>query len=465
MNKRFYETIVWMTCCLPVVAMTLLTAACSDNGSSTSNTLFNPKEDVTITEFSPDSGSVRTKMFIYGKNFGTDKTKITVTIGDKSANVIGSDGECVYCMIPSRCDGPVAVSVTDGVTTKTATSANAFKYIFKPVVRTLIRNVDQYGKSSMKDGPFEEAGLVNPYWLTIDPKDPSKLFYLEWGTNVRLIDLKNKTVSTCIPSGAGGMNRPSSACWTKSGDTLLISNGSGTEKENSIAVMYLTRASQFKTVRTLATTIMCNSVAVNPVDGEIFYMSGSNSRVFRYNRKTQSGDLIGSFRVLGPNFRMFFHPSGKWMYLFDEYHGYIAKSFYDFKTKTLEPPIFFAGNFSQQGYQDGVGTDIRFSWGYQGVFVKNPQYVREGREDVYDFYITDSGNDCIRILTPDARMTTFAGRGSTSLDGSSKGFVDGDLRKEARFNWPDGIYYDDVNNIFYIADYYNHALRYINMSE
>ena len=48
----------------------------------------------------------------------------------------------------------------------------------------------------------------------------------------------------------------------------------------------------------------------------------------------------------------------------------------------------------------------------QGCFVLNEEYVAEQRADIYDFYLTDAANHCIRKITPDGIVTTFAGRGT-----------------------------------------------------
>ena len=80
---------------------------------------------------------------------------------------------------------------------------------------------------------------------------------------------------------------------------------------------------------------------------------------------------------------------------------------------------------------DGVGTDARLSRPFQGVFVKNPTYVAEGREDVYDFYFADNKSHSIRYLTPDGIVTTYAGRGSSTAaaDNNVWGTDNGDLRQ------------------------------------
>jgi len=64
-------------------------------------------------------------------------------------------------------------------------------------------------------------------------------------------------------------------------------------------------------------------------------------------------------------------------------------------------------------------------------------------------------------LTPEGKVTTFAGRGSTNVDDSKHGHIDGDLRKEARFNQPKGLAYDEKNNVFYVGDSENRCIRKI----
>ncbi|MDD3910458.1 MAG: DNA-binding protein, partial [Proteiniphilum sp.] len=59
----------------------------------------------------------------------------------------------------------------------------------------------------------------------------------------------------------------------------------------------------------------------------------------------------------------------------------------------------------------------------------------------------------------------FAGRGSKGLDINTWGYVDGELRKEARFRDPWGIEYDEKTKTFYIADMNNHRIRMISMDE
>lgn len=70
---------------------------CSDDDKV--STSYDPTQPVVFTDFSPKEGQVRTRLYIYGKNFGTDETKIHVNVGGQDAKVIGSTGEIIYCMV------------------------------------------------------------------------------------------------------------------------------------------------------------------------------------------------------------------------------------------------------------------------------------------------------------------------------------------------------------------------------
>jgi hypothetical protein len=96
------------------------------------------------------------------------------------------------------------------------------------------------------------------------------------------------------------------------------------------------------------------------------------------------------------------------------------------------------------------------------VFVKNPKYVEEGRSDEYDYYFCDNKNFCVRYLTPDGLVRTYAGR-APSTNGNIWGTEDGDLRQQARFRDVSGIAYDEKRDRFYVLDNNNRRVRTIGM--
>ena len=113
-----------------------------------------------------------------------------------------------------------------------------------------------------------------------------------------------------------------------------------------------------------------------------------------------------------------------------------------------------ANPFAVQALADALrGVDVP-------VFVKNPEYVAEGREDVYDYYFCDCLNFCVRYITPDGLVRTYAGR-APSTNGNIWGTEDGDLRQTARFRDVTGLAYDENKQMFYVLDHNNRSVRTI----
>ena len=96
--------------------------------------------------------------------------------------------------------------------------------------------------------------------------------------------------------------------------------------------------------------------------------------------------------------------------------------------------------------------------------MKNLDYTGE---EEYDFYFVDRLNFCVRKVTPEGIVSTYAGRGaSTSLaDGNQWGTDDGDLREVARFRDVSGLVYDDAKEMFYVHDQVGHTIRTISMEQ
>jgi hypothetical protein len=109
------------------------------------------------------------------------------------------------------------------------------------------------------------------------------------------------------------------------------------------------------------------------------------------------------------------------------------------------------------GYLDDIGLNARCSGPRQAIFVFNEEYAEKGMEDKYDMYFTDSNNHCIRKVTPQGIVTTFAGRGNNG----TWGYADGLAREEAQFNTPQAITYNPATKEFYIGDGGNKRIRVI----
>jgi sugar lactone lactonase YvrE len=145
------------------------------------------------------------------------------------------------------------------------------------------------------------------------------------------------------------------------------------------------------------------------------------------------------------------------------------------------------------GYADETGSNARFN---------QPRGLILDEED--HILVADAGNHCIRKVTPSGAVTTFSGTGSpgatngaaalaefnapfgvaldnahnlyvadrgnhrirkidgtgmvTTLAGGTQGFTDG-TGSAAQFNAPIALTIDQDNNLLYVADEFNHAIR------
>jgi sugar lactone lactonase YvrE len=93
------------------------------------------------------------------------------------------------------------------------------------------------------------------------------------------------------------------------------------------------------------------------------------------------------------------------------------------------------------GYADGPAAEAKFN-GPRSVTV-------DGAGNVY---VADTGNHCIRVVSPDGQVSTLAGA-------KEPGYADGQ-GAEARFSFPAGIAVDAEGNL-YVADTANHRIRRI----
>ena len=469
MKKKLF---VVLMCCLSLLS-------CKEEESDVGKA-YNPSTPATFTEFTPTEGAVRTRLYIKGTNFGTDETKIHVTVGGKTAKVVGTNGTTIYCMVPSRAyDGNVVVAFDNekGDTAQTYTFDQKFTYDAKTVVGTLLRKVDENNNSGFSDGSFDgEASIPSNDWLVFDPK-PQKgsdklLFSSNYNDGLRVMNLTQRTATRLFPRSQ--YHTMFSFTFSANGDTLFFPDDNGQGSNTQLANIYYTlRSENFRKIRPYNYG-PCSYGMVCMPDGYKFYSSWTNASIYRMGDNTTGIPHIDENRVLcfrlsqlvqtgGEHTRLVLHPSGKYMYLFSEGRGAILRSNYNSTTHMFEFPTIIAGSLTSKGAQEGTGSSSRFSQPWAGIFVKNRDYEKNPRPDgeLYDFYFCDRGNHCVWKITPDGVASIVVGRSNYTADNHYWGYVDGDPLKEARLDSPCGLAYDEDEEIWYIGDNGNHGVRYV----
>jgi hypothetical protein len=487
---KLWKAVV-MPCC--VFSLFFFTC-CKDDTGEIKIVPHDPSKPIVIDHFVPDSGRVATQMHIHGENFGSNKDSISVIINGKKAAVIGvtPTGTIIHCLVPSlrgeneeREDGEIIddakIEVSIG---KNANEADKpFVYTFSQNVSTFLGFTDQDGNTAIVDGKFEKAQFQSPFWLAFDtdydgPKDAygklkKNVYLIEENNGLRFIDMYNETVETIFRTNSD-LRRPRTIAFTLNKDdgtynrdTMIIANdgddwnwnGTIIIPRDSISRKFTNGASvPWKTVMRHK---QCNGGAIHPITGDYWFNSYNKSQVYKvFDRSGETWRYGGAsdklnedgkegtnyvFLVQDNNweFNIQIAPSGNFAYIVSKNQHYIAKVEYNFEKGVFENPTPFVGSKQKSGFKDGTSLGTLFYEPQQGAFDKND-----------NFYVCDGENHCIRKITKEGQVSVFAGRPE------QPGYSDGALR-DAQFDSPFGIIYDDVIQTFYIADRDNRRIRTI----
>ena len=259
---------------LLVLLLILGVVGCKDDkDDSGTSAIYDPSQPVTITSFTPESGAGGAQFLIYGNNFGSNLRNIKVTVNDKEAVLISSNGTCIYCFVPRKAGvGKVKVSVGTGNNTQEVVSEKNFEYIPSLVVKTLIGHVDIDANSTIKDGNFEDAQFQDPYWLEMD--NEGILYLLEDYQGLRKIDLINEQVTTLWRTGSG-VDHPRSIAFNSDHSKLYIFNDQDSSDEGvSVAVSERSndpKKESFSSWNTLVRMKSCCGGDVHPETNGLFF--------------------------------------------------------------------------------------------------------------------------------------------------------------------------------------------------
>jgi hypothetical protein len=458
-----------------LTAVALCFAGCGNGDEDQAGAIppFDPSQPVVVSDFTPKEGGVGQRLILYGQNFGNDPEIVHVFIGGKEAKVIGVKSDIIYCVVPEKAyAGNIEVRIVDGRNSAVAVGSDVFAYQRKMVVSTLFGYRNE--RDDQPDGNYADFSQATLFkrdsWLKFDPMNPDHLYMSFDQAELSLIDLREQRFSRVLARGSN-FDRIRSVDFTIDGQHMIIGNDQGGTSDPSTVIM--SRQGGFTDHQVLTRYRQCNGASVHPVNGELYFNSYEKGQFYRFDLANAQyfGGALGVndyeelFKIQDVDweFNIRIHPTGNYAYIVVVNRHYIMRTDYNWNTKKFTPAYLVCGESRASGYNDAVGSSARLSTPYQGVFVKNPQYAGSG--DEYDFYFADRGNHCIRILTPDGLVSTFAGRGSSSLNSNPYGYVEGDLRLEARFNQPTGLAYDEATNTFYVGDKENRRVRKIAMEE
>lgn len=504
-TKSFTKTMFRLLGSFLVAGMALTMSSCKDDDVIDAGAAYDPSQAVTITRFTPETGGYQDQILIFGKNFGNNKENVKLSIGGKNAVIVNVFSDKLYAFVPSGAfSGEIELTVTDdnGENAKTVTAASKFRYERKKVVGTLVGYRNENDDQGEVWGSFDVAAGFNAEGcMTFDPLYPNRLYviYDRGDGYVAQLDLETRTVSKLLDANKFNNKRMRNIAFTNDGQYMLLSTDrDDISNHHSPSVWILKRNSNGKfdgTPQVLYAFKQCNGVAVHPVNGEIYFNSYENGSLFRGELKDyldaqdssnpnnidkNTGQLftwtgyqdddhfktfVELYRIMDPSyeFQITIHPDGNYAYLTIINRNVIMRTDYDWNKKEFTTPYIVAGLNSNRGdgsWEDAVGTNARLHRPYQGVFVHNEEYARQGRDDEYDYYFADCENFCIRYLTPDGLVRTFAGR-APSTNGNIWGTEDGDLRQQARFRDVTGLVYVPENDTFYVLDHNNRRIRTI----
>lgn len=355
MAKKLKRKQLWSLVLIAAVVGGLATGSCEssttveDYYGVQSSAPFDPTKPVTITEFTPTSGSVGQQICIKGTNFGNDTSQVRVTIGGKDAVVVSVRSEALYAFVPSAAydqiegttlKGSVAVTVAG----KTGKAPGTFTYERKMVVGRLCgKFYEREDDAVWTDGPFGEcSGFKNDGVMQFSPYNHDHLFIVydqepHFGTvahGIQLLDLKNKTVETILPlsmfsnerlrtidfavdpfaynadgtfetDDAGNLIGRAPEGWEETAtpeqkrwrEHLIISadNDDANYRAHSVYIVDRDAEGNFSRnsqVRQLANYRQCNGASLHPVNGELYFTSYQKGEVIRLDMEKYWNTLI-----------------------------------------------------------------------------------------------------------------------------------------------------------------------------
>lgn len=368
--------------------------SCGDSPSPTPPVTGNT-EPPELTGFSPLSGKKGTVIKIQGKHFGNDVSKVSLQINGLKATINAVTDAEITAVVPDRCGlGKLVLSVNS----KEVSSAAAFRYQY-----TVKTSYFSGGEPGFENGTPQKSKFGTLYNIATDSK--GIMFAADLGNSmVRRIETDGST-STVAGASQGGFG-------DGKGNQALMKFPIGIELAPDGSIFVADHENH----------------AIRKVlpDGTLVTVAGHPDRPGLIDGNLATAQFKRPYGVKLDKTGI--------LWICDTENGLIRKLSPDGQVTT------FAG--STPGYADGKLRDAKFYM---------PSYLNFDENG--NIFIADKHNHCIRKITSDGMVTTFAGMPTHT------GYRDGEAG-QAMFNQPCNIQIDKLGNL-YVNDLWNHCIRLV----
>ena len=370
----------------------------------------------TIRGILPTEARFGEMLFIVGENFSKDLEGNTVYLGDckvSPGNINSASEAVIGIIVPPNadCTGRVRVTTTRNGTSKTATSSDTFQYLLTATVSTFAGSTYGYSNAAGFSAQFR-----NPNGIAIAG---GNLYVTE---NHRIRGVTSEGVVTTF---SGSTNATTSGGYAEGTTGARFHSPEGITMDTS-GNLYVADADNHRIRR------------VTP-GGVVTTFAGTSTADFRDGPRTGTG----AARFNQPR-GVALDADGN-LYVADTSNHRIRR------VSSTGEVTTFAGN-ANGDYADGTGTDAQF---------RSPEGIATDADG--NLYVADTGNHCIRKVTPESEravstVSTVAGLCGTPGNDTGIGTA-------ARFSSPRGIAIDSAGTTLtlYVADTGNHRIRKITL--
>lgn len=399
-----------------------------------------------ISKFSPLEGSEATEVVIYGDNYSSSLSDISVKINGKPVTVLGANKNRMIVKIPAALgSGKIEITIAG----KTVTSAEPFVYTLKRTVSSFAGA----GVAGFADGAAEVAkfDFRSNAGMDIDSKG-----------NLYVADIFNNCIRKITPAGVVStfIGKPGVEGYVNGSKDVALFNHPmdvAVDKDDNLyvadawnwAVRKVTPDGVVSSIRGQAFAFP-QGIAINKNTGVIYISSAlaANYHGGKIYEFSASG-VLNERGIDVPIFSGGMAVDSKGNLIIADN---VSSVIYSVNTTTwTRTPI--AGSSGETGLVDGIGAAARFDhpWGI-AVDTKDNIYVAGCGHRFEGPNISASASNIRMIEAGTNKVSTIAG-------GDTQGFIDG-LGGVARFAMPTGIAIG-ADGAIYVLDKGNHRIRKI----